>query len=48
MRSSERETTQQLSCEPIASLAGILHIYVAFDWGDAIDVEKARKLVPAS
>jgi hypothetical protein len=48
MRSSERETMHRLSCEPAAPLAGILHIYVAFDWGDAIDLEKARGLVPAS
>jgi hypothetical protein len=28
-------------------LDGILHVYVAFDWGDAIDLERARRLVPA-
>jgi hypothetical protein len=26
---------------------GLLHIYVAFDWGDEINLELARKLVPA-
>jgi len=26
---------------------GILHIYVAFDWGEEIDLERARRLVPA-
>src|SRR5262245_11866354 len=31
-----------------ALLSGTLHIYVAFDWGDEIDLEKARKLVPSS
>jgi hypothetical protein len=27
--------------------SGILHIYVAFDWGDEIDLERARQLIPA-
>jgi hypothetical protein len=31
-----------------ALLSGTIHIYVAFDWGDEIDLEKARKVVPAS
>lgn len=26
---------------------GTLHLFIAFDWGDEIDLEKARKLVPA-
>jgi len=30
----------------MSSLAGVLHAYVAFDWGDAVDLEKARLLVP--
>src|SRR5579871_919755 len=30
-----------------AALAGVLHIYVAFDWGDEILLNRARKLVPA-
>jgi hypothetical protein len=48
MRSSERETMHEPSSEAAGSLAGVLHIYVAFDWGDAIGLEKARGLVPAS
>jgi hypothetical protein len=28
-------------------LAGVLHIYIAFDWGEEIFVERARSLVPA-
>ncbi len=28
-------------------LNGILHAYVAFDWGDELDLEMARNLVPA-
>jgi hypothetical protein len=28
-------------------LAGTLHILVAFDWGDEIDLERVRQLVPA-
>jgi hypothetical protein len=28
-------------------LTGTLHVYVAFDWGDELDLERARQLVPA-
>jgi hypothetical protein len=28
-------------------LQGVLHLFVAFDWGDEIDLEHARRLVPA-
>jgi hypothetical protein len=28
-------------------LSGTLHVYVAFDWGDEVDLERARQLVPA-
>jgi hypothetical protein len=28
-------------------LAGTLHLHVAFDWGDELDLERARQLVPA-
>ena len=28
-------------------VAGTLHVYVAFDWGDELDLERARQLVPA-
>src|SRR5438445_7789318 len=28
-------------------LAGVLHTFVAFDWGEEIDLERARSLVPA-
>ena len=28
-------------------LAGTLHIHVAFDWGEEIDLEAARRLLPA-
>jgi hypothetical protein len=30
-----------------AVLCGTLHTYVAFDWGDGIDLEHARRLVPS-
>lgn len=33
---------------PAPSLTGTLHIFLAFDWGDAIDLEKSRTLVAAS
>ena len=32
---------------PEAVLSGILHIYVAFDWGEEVDLDRARRLVPA-
>src|SRR5437879_727377 len=28
-------------------LAGTLHVYIAFDWGEGVDLEHARSLVPA-
>jgi hypothetical protein len=33
---------------PVGTFAGILHIHVAFDWGDEIDLEQARRLAPAA
>jgi hypothetical protein len=30
-----------------ATLSGVLHVFVAFDWGDEIDLTLARRLVPA-
>jgi hypothetical protein len=33
--------------EPETILTGTLHLYVAFDWGDELDLERARQLVPA-
>jgi len=32
---------------PVGILEGILHIYAAFDWGEELDLEHARRLVPA-
>jgi hypothetical protein len=32
---------------PEEILTGTLHVYVAFDWGDEVDLERARRLVPA-
>src|ERR1051326_3337625 len=32
---------------PEATVNGILHVYVAFDWGEEIDLERARALLPA-
>lgn len=29
------------------AVAGILHVFVAFDWGDEIDLEQARRLGPS-
>jgi hypothetical protein len=33
--------------QPVAPLAGVLHVYVAFDWGDEVRLDLARSLVPA-
>ena len=30
-----------------AMLRGTLHVFVAFDWGDELDLDKARQLYPA-
>src|SRR5260370_28830904 len=35
------------STEPADVLTGTLHLYVAFDWGEELDLEQARRLVPA-
>jgi hypothetical protein len=32
---------------PETVLSGTLHLFVAFDWGDELDMERARHLVPA-
>jgi hypothetical protein len=41
------EARPGVSLAPDTVLAGTLHVYVAFDWGDEIDLERARQLVPA-
>src|SRR5216683_2851300 len=43
--------TPQGASEPVAadtlsSVAGVLHVYVAFDWGEEIDLEQAGRLSP--
>jgi hypothetical protein len=35
------------SLDPATPLGGNLHVYVAFDWGEEMDLERARNLVPA-
>jgi hypothetical protein len=35
------------SSAPSAALRGILHVFVAVDWGEAVDLQRARQLVPA-
>src|ERR1700733_3703125 len=32
----------------VAPLTGTLHIFVAFDWGDEIYLDRVRQMVPAS
>ena len=31
----------------MALIRGTLHVHVAFDWGDEVNLDKARHLVPA-
>jgi hypothetical protein len=35
------------SADQARPLAGTLHVYVAFDWGEEVDLDRARSLVPA-
>ncbi len=44
---SEQPAPAQAPAEAAAALSGTLHTYVAFDWGDAIDLDHARRLVPS-
>jgi hypothetical protein len=37
----------QNGCDSAKALAGALHVYVAFDWGDEVDLDLAGRLVPA-
>src|SRR5437773_11590829 len=37
--------TETLTAETV--LSGTLHVYVAFDWGEEVDLDHARRLVPA-
>src|SRR5258708_3927873 len=37
-----------MSLESDTPLDGILHVYVAFDCGDEVELDAARKLVPAN
>jgi hypothetical protein len=39
--------TLQESVALAEPLAGMLHTYVAFDWGEEMDLDRARRLVPA-
>ncbi len=40
-------TSQAEALAPLATVRGVLHVYVAFDWGDAIRLEQVRQLVAA-
>src|SRR5262245_58132731 len=37
--------TETLTAETV--LSGTLHVYVAFDWGEEVDLDHARRIVPA-
>src|SRR5438094_777694 len=41
------EARQLASPDGATALAGTLHVYVAFDWGDEVNLERARGLLPA-
>jgi hypothetical protein len=42
------DQTPPIPASDTAAVEGWLRIYVAFDWGDEIDLERARRLVPGS
>jgi hypothetical protein len=37
-----------IDLQPDTPLAGILHFFVAFDWGEEADLDRARQLAPAA
>src|SRR5947209_796400 len=39
--------TQSSARDATMLLGGALHIFVAFDWGDEVELEHARRLTPA-
>jgi hypothetical protein len=43
----ELRATAQAAVAGDAPLAGTLHVHVAFDWGGEVDLDRARRLVPA-
>ncbi len=47
---SSLDSSPALAPEPPAAavLGGRLHVYVAFDWGDEIDLEHAGRLAPGA
>jgi len=50
METTPAETTRDARMAAVANdapLAGTLHIHVAFDWGGEVDLDRARRLVPA-
>jgi hypothetical protein len=42
------ETPSPVPDAPQAAVQGLLTIFVAFDWGDEVDLERARQLVSGS
>jgi hypothetical protein len=46
LEAREKRPPEELPC-PEGTLTGTLHVFVAFDWGDEVDLERARQLVPA-
>jgi hypothetical protein len=47
MTTATTAATVSTSPDPDGVLEGILHIYVAFDWGEELDLDEARRRVPA-
>ena len=43
---SEQTAVESESCHAPGMISGTLHVYVAFDWGDEVDLERARILLP--
>jgi hypothetical protein len=44
---SEKIARESDSSFAPANVKGVLHIFVAFDWGDEVDIDSARRLLPA-
>lgn len=47
MNPSPTDTSSSVALPSVETWTGILHLYVAFDWGEEVDLDHARRLVPA-
>src|SRR5438067_3621666 len=47
MATADDRPAQATEAAAEQTFAGILHAFVAFDWGEEVDLDRARRLVPA-